>query len=227
MPGAGAIGALYGTGVIGGGGGAGSKQLLQVQNIPADLDLTPGVSQTTAAVVSSFYTSYVRVNSFNVTGVPPDWYDLPDLKTVSPIGKTPLPIVWHPPQDARGNYSVRIDISGISTSNGYRLNTTFVFNLVLPPADSVRSSNDGSGPNALPRQTRAPLATPVAIVVPAQTGTDSGVMMGGLILAVGLALLGYNRWKNVRTDAGTGASVGKNTAQRTATDQPPKETGKK
>lgn len=179
----------------GGGGGSSSNLLFVVENIPQSLKLVPGQSTSVPATVSSFYTGYLRVNDINISGVPSEWYDLPDLSLVSPISKTNFSIHWHPPADARGNYSVRLDISGVGTRNAGLLNTSFNFTLVLPPANAVRSSGDARTQKTTPAQGSVPMVSFVP-VMPAQTGNDSGLLVGGVILAVGLLAIGYPRWNS-------------------------------
>ena len=178
----------------GGGGGGSGKDLFIVQNIPASLVLEPGKRKTVDAEVSSFYTGFLRVRNVTVSGVPDDWYTVNDLSLVSPISKTPFSIDWHPPAEARGNYSVRLDIIGVGTRNAGLLKTSFQFQLVLPPAESVKSSATEQVAPVLQTQTRP---TPTVQSLPQPARTD---YVTPLFLLAGMMLLGVvgawvERWK--------------------------------
>ncbi len=179
----------------GGGGGGSGKDLFIVQNVPKQVNLTPGQTQTLDAEVSSFYTGFLRVRNVTITGVPEDWYTIKDLDLVSPISKTNFSIDWHPPQDARGNYSVRLDIVGVGTKNAGLLNTSYAFELVLPPAEPVGSQNGGLN-GGLPLHEAVPTATPVIPPVQPAT-TDFTVFLYALagLVAIGVAAGGLELWK--------------------------------
>ena len=185
----------------GGGGGGSGKELFKVQNIPAALALEPGKTQTLDAQVSSFYTGFLRVRNVTLSGVPDDWYTISDLSIVSPISKTNFSIDWHPPATARGNYSVRLDIVGVGTKNAGLLNTSYAFELILPPIDSVQSTGSGQTVSA-PVAEKVP--TPMAAVVPQPAQLDPSsylLVLGGFVL-VGAVGSGWElwRWKQAHPD---------------------------
>jgi len=196
----------------GGGGGGSGKDLFIVQQIPKQLDLMPGTTQTLDAEVSSFYTGFLRVRNVTLTGVPEDWYTLNDLAIVSPISKTNFSIDWHPPADARGNYTVRLDIVGVGTKNAGLLNTSYTFQLVLPPAEPVGSQN-GAQNGAVPLQQVAPSATPIVVTSPARTDFSTYLYFLAGLLVVGLFAGVFELWKwrqaHGAEDAATRAGVKK------------------
>jgi|GEM_PF-4752949 len=182
-------------GARGGGGGGGSgKDLFIVQNIPTTLELEPGKTQTVDAQVSSFYTGFLRVRNVTVSGVPDDWYTVNDLSLVSPISKTPFSIDWHPPAEARGNYSVRLDIIGVGTRNAGLLKTSFQFQLVLPPAESVKSSATEQVAPVLQTQTR-PTPTVQSLPAPARVDYLTPLAVLAVMMVLGLAGAWVERWK--------------------------------
>ncbi|MBI2446181.1 S8 family serine peptidase [Candidatus Micrarchaeota archaeon] len=180
----------------GGGSGGSGKQLFVIQQIPKALELTPGTTQTLDAEVSSFYTGFLRVQNVSISGVPSDWYTIDDLSIVSPVSKTNFSIDWHPPADARGNYTVRLEIVGVGTKNAGLLNTSYTFELVLPPAQSVRS-DASRNKDAQPLQQAAP--TPVAVPPFQPAATDFStylyVLMGLVSVAVAAGAFELWKWK--------------------------------
>lgn len=132
----------------------------------------------------------------SISGVPSDWYTIDDLSIVSPVSKTNFSIDWHPPADARGNYTVRLEIVGVGTKNAGLLNTSYTFELVLPPAQSVRS-DASRNKDAQPLQQAAP--TPVAVPPFQPAATDFStylyVLMGLVSVAVAAGAFELWKWK--------------------------------
>ncbi|MBI2445529.1 hypothetical protein HYV43_04030 [Candidatus Micrarchaeota archaeon] len=141
----------------GGGGGASSRsnELFPIFGLPAQFDsVTPGRPSTTRVTISSFYTGFLRYVNLTLSGIPQDWYTLDAPVVVGPISNTTFDIQWHVPADARGTYPVVLTISGVGTKNAGILQSSYSFELVLPPADNEQGQS-GVPVQSVPRSASA------------------------------------------------------------------------
>ncbi len=59
---------------------------------------------------------------------------------MSPISNTSFTISWHVPKEARGTHHVVLEMAGVGTKTAGILKANYEFDLVLPPAEPVRST---------------------------------------------------------------------------------------
>lgn len=185
----------------GGGGGAGGsgKDLFVINNVPKDLELEPGASSRSDFVISSYYTGHLRRVNVTVSGVPGDWYTVNPPDLVTPVSNTSFSIDWHPPEDASGNHSVRIEVSGVGTRTAGILKTQYEFELVLPPAESTQSGG-ASESGAVSIQEKRPSIEPEAVdVVPGETDYSAAWVVFGVLVGFAVARFGYEHhvWRKM------------------------------
>lgn len=162
----------------GGGGGGSSKGSFAIHNLPSRLTVDLKKQGKNKIVIASYYPAFVNYVNVTLSGIPSDWYLIKTPRIITPLSNTSLEIEWKIPANATGNYSVVLNVEGLSATSVAKTRFSKEFQLVLPASNTKAQTPVLQARNPIEAQTS--LEEPK----PAQESTNSRAsMQTGLVTA--------------------------------------------